>query len=181
MPAINLTPVLTPVAPAYSTALSPSDKFSADAMRMILSPEDYGQEFDMSAALALWYQLEERAAFFKDWEMQFRKECFKRAFPAPKSGVNTFALGDGYVLKGVPKVNIRIDKELFPTVRAELAAQNFALDDFLKIKYELNEANYKAACENPDTKDTVAPIVRKMITTSEGAPTLEIALPKKRG
>lgn len=135
--------------------------------------------FDFMAALMVWEDLAKNAEFYKTWEMEFRKACFSRAFPNPTKGTNNFDLGAQYVLKGVPKVNVKIDQTLFPQVRAELAKQNVALDPFLKVSYSLVESEYKAVTEDEEKNKSIGTILRTMLTFTPGAPELKIVLPAK--
>jgi hypothetical protein len=133
--------------------------------------------FDLMAALMEWENLGRHAKFYVEQEMIFRRAIFKRVFPEPKLGVNSYSLGAGYILKGKHGITYKIDEALFPIIRQKLAAQNVSLDPFIKAKYELVVAAYKAVEGDEDKNKTIGPVLREMITTKDSAPTLEITLP----
>jgi hypothetical protein len=135
------------------------------------------QSFDMVPALVAWAGLQKWAAFFKEAEMRVRKAVFVQCFPAPKLGVNSFPLNQGYVLKATHKINYALDEALIPLVRAELASQNIPLDPFLKVSYKLVESAYKEITADEQKNQTIGPVLRKMITATDAAPAMEITLP----
>lgn len=136
-------------------------------------------EFDMVTGLIMWDELQQKAAEYKDMEMMARKAIFRKAFPTFKAGVNNFPLFNGWILKGTGKINYRLDKEMFPQVRQELASMNLSLDDYLKVSYSLAEGPYNNICKDETQNKTVGTSLRLMITSSEGAPTLEIVKPRR--
>jgi hypothetical protein len=136
--------------------------------------------FDMTTGLLMWQQLEEELSVVKDLEMMARKAIFKKSFPIWKVGVNNYPLAAGYILKGTGKINYRVDKEMFPQVREGLASMGAApLDDYLRVSYSLAEGPYNAILKDEQQNATVGTVLRQMITSSEGAPTLEIVKSKK--
>lgn len=135
---------------------------------------------DPTTAMVTWQTLETDAKFASNWEMAFRKRIFEHYFPAPKSGINNMPLPANYVLKGTPTVNVKIDETLFPVVKAELAAINVDMNTFIKWKPSLGtgytELTKTEAVSGPSQEGK---ILRQMITTTPGAPKLEIVLPAK--
>lgn len=136
-------------------------------------------EFDMTAGLLLWSQLEVEAGKLKSLEMMARKAVFKKAWPSYRIGVNNYPLMNGWLLKGTGKINYTVDKELFPQVREGLASMNVALDDFLRVSYSLAEGKYNEIVKDEQLNQTVGTVLRQMITSSDGAPTLEIVKPRR--
>jgi hypothetical protein len=135
--------------------------------------------FDMVTGLQLWDEIQEEAAKYKDTEMMARKAIFKKAFPTYKLGVNNYPLFNGWILKGTGKLNYRIDKEMFPQVSEGLASMDLAIDDYLKVAYSLAEGPYNKIVKDESLNKTVGTVLRQMITSSEGAPTLEIIKPRR--
>ncbi len=137
-------------------------------------------DFDLQTALMLWEKLAKQSEHYKEWEMVFRKAIFNKTWPSWKEGVNNFPLNAGYVLKGTGKINYNIDKQMIPQVGASLAAMNVALDPFLRVSYALAEGPYKKIVADAEQNQTIGVALRQMITTSPGAPTLEIVKPKTK-
>jgi hypothetical protein len=136
-------------------------------------------DFDMVTGLTLWAELEEQASKYKDIEMLARKAIFKKAWPEWKVGVNNYPLFNGWLLKGTGKINYRVDKEMFPQVSEGLASMGLAIDDYLKVSYSLAEGPYNKIVKDESANQTVGPVLRQMISSSEGAPTLEIVKPRR--
>jgi len=134
---------------------------------------------DATRAMIVWDQLKTEAAFYAANEMALRKALFKRFFPQPREGVNNYPLASGYVLKGTPKVNVRVDEAVIPNVRTQMASMGLALDPFLKVKHDLVWSAYKQVRDDEEANKTVGPVLRTMLTFTEGAPVLDIHLPAK--
>jgi hypothetical protein len=134
---------------------------------------------DVTEAMVAWNKVKEEQSYYVQAEMSLRKALFARFFPAPKEGVNNAPLANGWVLKGTPKVNIKVDEAVIPNVRQELAKMNLSLDPYLKTKYDLVWSAYKAVRDDEEQNKTVGPVLRTMLTFTAGAPVLEIVLPAK--
>lgn len=150
--------------------------FDNDQMEMILAH----MAEDPVTAMVTWQQLEKDLAFSKRWEMDFRKRLFGHYFPTYKKGVNTMPLQSNYLLKGTAKVNVSIDEKIMPVVRGKLEAMNVNINDFLKWKASVG-TGYTALQKDEEVSgpSAVGAILREMITTTPGAPELEIVLPAK--
>jgi hypothetical protein len=136
-------------------------------------------EFDMVTGLMLWDQLQEELGRIKDLEMLARKAIFKKAWPSYKIGVNNYPLMNGWMLKGTGKINYRLDKDMFPQVRTGLASMGLSLDDYIRVAYSLAEGPYNKIVADESQNKTAGAVLRQMITSSEGAPTLEIVKPRR--
>ena len=134
---------------------------------------------DLTEALVAWNKAKEEQSYYVQTEMALRKALFARFFPAPKEGVNNFPLHNGWVMKGTPKVNIKVDEAVIPNVRTKMAEMGLSLDPFLKTKYDLVVSAYKKVRDDEEANKTVGPVLRTMLTFTEGAPVLEIVLPAK--
>lgn len=138
-------------------------------------------EFALRPIVSLWEELEKKASFYKDAEMRFRRAIDKRAFPTGgKLGVNYFELSDGRRVKATHKENVKVDEAMFPTINQELAAIGAALNPFLKAKYELNAKTYSMLVDHEKDLEVkpIGDILRKMITTTPSAPTVEVVAKK---
>lgn len=135
--------------------------------------------FDLTAGLLLWSQLEVEASKLKNLEMMARKAVFKKAWPSYRIGVNNYPLMNGWLLKGTGKINYTVDKEMFPQVSEGLASMGMAIDDYLRVSYNLAEGAYNKIVADEQQNQTVGTVLRQMITSSEGAPTLEIVKPRR--
>lgn len=149
-------------------------------MQMILDMIEDEDNKDISQGLNIWAELKDGLAFYKDWEMTFRKALDKKCFPNPKMGTNMTPLKNGYMLTSQHKLSYKLDEAMFPWVREQLAAQNLSLDDYLKVKYELDIKAYGAVVqvESKTEAKPVGQVLREMITTTPAAPTLAIVTPK---
>lgn len=137
-------------------------------------------EFDLQAGLILWNKLREDWAWVKDAEMMARKAIFHKTWPQWRVGVNNYPLNNGFVLKGTGKINYSLDKAMFPEVSNGLKSMGLSIDPFLAVSYDLAVGPYNAVLKDPQQNPTVGTILRKMITSSEGAPTLEITKSKTK-
>jgi hypothetical protein len=136
-------------------------------------------DFDLVQGLLLWDKLQEEAAKLKEVEMLARKAIFRKAWPDYRIGVNNYPLMNGWLLKGTGKINYRVDKEMFPQVSEGLGSMGLAIDDFIRVSYSLAEGAYNDVCKDEQSNKTVGTILRQMITSSEGAPTLDIVKPRR--
>ena len=82
-------------------------------------------------------------------------------------------------MKGTGKINYRVDKEMFPQVSEGLASMGLAIDDYLRVSYSLAEGEYNKILKDESANQTVGPVLRQMISSSDGAPTLEIVKPRR--
>ena len=136
-------------------------------------------EFEMVTGLQMWAELQEEAGRLKDVEMMARKAIYRKAFPVFKTGVSNYPLFNGWILKGTGKINYTVDKEMFPQVSAELGAMGYVIDDYLAVSYKLAEGAYNKIVKDESLNKTVGTSLRLMITSSVGAPTLEIVKPRR--
>jgi hypothetical protein len=105
-------------------------------------------------------------------EMALRKTIFTQAFPKPTEGTNSEDLPEGWVIKGVYKLERKIDPDVLPAIRAELQKQEVNLDTLIRWKPELETKAYKALNE------TARAIFDNALTIKPSSPTLELHPPK---
>lgn len=127
--------------------------------------------------LQQWEQSKSDLEVAKLAEMDQRKLVVAFAFdPNKEKGTERIPLENGYELKAVKKINYNVNQETVNAVLDELEAQGdeakFIAERVIKWKAELSVSEYN------DLSDKYKAIIDKCVTTSDGAPTLEIVPPK---
>jgi hypothetical protein len=115
----------------------------------------------------------------KETEMELRKQVQKMFFPTPEKGTQRVDLPMGYKLKLVHKINYNLgNNDLVNKALDEMAAVGnegtFIAERLVTWKPSLSISEYNAL--SPQYKA----IINKVLTTSDGAPTLEIEEPKAK-
>lgn len=113
----------------------------------------------------------------KENEMAKRKAIVKFAFdPTKEKGTERIELANGYELKSVKKLNYNVNQDTVNAVLDKLEAVDseakFVAERLIKWKADLSVSEYN------DLKAEYKVIIDECITTSDGAPTLEIVPPK---
>lgn len=120
-------------------------------------------------------------------EMGLRKELMSMAFPVAVEGTNNFDLGQGYTLKGVKKLEYKLDNHVdrgYPTdvaYDAIVALGNegaFLAERLIVYKPELSVAEYKKLDPNNPTHIKIKALIDGVLTIKDASPTLEVATPK---
>ncbi len=125
------------------------------------------------ADLTLWYEMQDQLKKLKASEMLLRTKLFKAFFPAPKEGANSFALDQGWVLKGTYKIDRKIDIALLTNFSASLRENGIIPEALVKYDPSLITSEYrKLTAEQEKMFDQV-------LIVKPGAPSLEIVLPAK--
>lgn len=107
-------------------------------------------------------------------EMTARKESMAAAFPAPVEGTNTLELGGGWKLKGVRKIDRKLNEDALPVVKEALAKSGVLVDRLIEYRPNLSITEYREL-----TAEQVA-ILNEALTEKDGAPSLELTPPKVR-
>lgn len=123
--------------------------------------------------LNTWYTLQEKLEEVKNAELELRRKIFGAFFDAPKEGTNTVPLSEGWVLKGMHKINRTIDVALLTTMSPALRTQNIPLDDLISYKPELVTASYRKLTDEQRLA------FDQILNIKVGTPALEIVFPKK--
>lgn len=124
-----------------------------------------------------WSALREQMLAFAptvEKEIQVRKELFALAFPVPKEGTNTEDLPNGWKIKGIYRLDRKLDEAALPAVFEQLRNQNVNPDPLVKWKPELVTGDYKAL--SPANKATFD----QALTTKPASPTVELIPPKEK-
>ena len=126
----------------------------------------------MYEKLSEWMKVSEELKVLKEKEIKLRKEVFQQFFPTPMEGTTNVELEDGWVLKGVHKINRNVDEAALPAVQRELAKHKVSIDELVRFKPELVIANYRKL----DPK--WLKILDQAIVSTEGSPSLTLVPPK---
>ena len=145
---------------------------------------------DQNTLLAEWRASKAALDLAKEQEAQHRARVGMEIFYNARPGANTIELGGGYRCTYTPKINYKlmvpVDENQQMTINTAMEnlademrrASNegaFIFERLVKFKPELSVSEYKKL--SPELKAVVDPYV----ITSEGAPTLEIKDPAKKG
>jgi hypothetical protein len=134
---------------------------------------------ERDALLLAWDEAKKNLEVAKEREIIARKAAFSACFEAPREGVNTLELGNGYSAKGTYKVNYLLDKDVTKVEKvldkiAAMGAEGAVIADRLvKWSADLSLTEYRQL----DAK--YKKVFDTIVTTREGAPTLEIKAPKE--
>lgn len=71
------------------------------------------------------------------------RQVFAAFYPAPKEGTNTLDLAEGWKLKGVYKLDRKIDEAALPAVTEQLREMGVNADTLVKWSPDLKTATYK--------------------------------------
>jgi hypothetical protein len=187
--------------------LNPGDRKSLNSGKVKMTqwpsngaPVEMSQEEKIAtrdAEIKTW--LIERAALklHKDKEMVCRKNVTEMLFPNPTKGTQRFALGNGYNVKLVHKLNYKLgNPELIdPETQAKVptATQVFALcdavdemgdvakvliDRLIKWTPELSVTEYDKLDLSDPIQRKIKDMIDAMLTIEPGAPTLDFEEPK---
>lgn len=128
---------------------------------------------DFMLLMAEWEKADQEATLAVERERDLRVRIARAAFAAPKEGTNSFALRNGYVLKGKFDIRRIVDIASLATVREMMTEKGYNTDDCVRMKPELALTAFKALPEEAKK------IMSLAITEKPGLPSLEIVLPKR--
>lgn len=123
--------------------------------------------------LERWYVVAEQMAKLKEEEMRLRKKIFGTYFPDPKEGTNDVPMTDGYVLKGVYKIERKIVEEQLTALSDQFKAAKLPLKELVVMKPSLSISAYRLL----DAKQQK--LFDKALDIKPGAPVLEVVKPKR--
>jgi hypothetical protein len=106
-------------------------------------------------------------------EMVLRKEILGEAFPDGKIGTNTLELGAGWKLKGVFKIDRKVDETTLQDTLTLLRERKVPADVLIRWKPEVVAKEYKKL--TPEDKL----IFDQTLVVKPVSPSLEIVEPKK--
>ena len=126
-------------------------------------------EFDLK--LAKWREISSQIRVLGEQEMTLRKEIFGEAFKEPVEGTNTLPLAAGWKLKGVYKINRKVDETALPAIREKLEGIGVSLDPLIKWAPGLEIRAYRSL------SDATKSIFDQCLVIAPGAPALELVPP----
>lgn len=165
------------------------------------APDTRTAEQKFHDALRHWQQTKERLDVAKEQEAEARQIAFDLGFADwAKEGTNNLPLGNGYVAKGVLKMNYNLVPPVGST-KDKVTAVDDVVDDFAKIspnegtfiaerlfkwKPEMSVTEYRLLCERAENPEDVAAVkmlaaLNTILEIKPGLPTLEIVEPKSKG
>lgn len=118
-----------------------------------------------------WYKATEELTRAKAKEILLRMRIFKHYFPSPSEGTNTFALPDGYELKGVHKINRSVEEPALLVLAPKFVEAKIPVDDLIERKPELKIRQYRTLTDEQRNLFDQALIIK------DGTPDLKIVLP----
>jgi hypothetical protein len=133
---------------------------------------------DTLAKLAEWNVIKARisveCAPLIAQEMTLRKEVFSLLFPSPSEGTNTTDIENGWKVKGIYKLDRKLDGAALPAVLDQLRQRDVVADALVKYVPELVAKDYKAL------NDENRKIFEQAMIIKPAAPTLELVPPKEK-
>ena len=118
-------------------------------------------------------------------EMAKRKIAFQIVFGEDANvGTNRVPLGNGYHVKGVRKVTYSLEKDtnkvnsVYEAVSKLGNEGGLLASRILKRVYDFGEGEYKKLDASNPTHAAAKTLIDAILTTKDGAPTLEIEAPK---
>lgn len=150
-------------------------------MQIIETPEQARDR-----VLAEWQTAAAALEAAKADEMAKRKLAFPVVFGTEaKEGTNRVPLANGWSVKGVRKVNYKLDSDITKVNVAYAAVEAlgnegpFLASRILKRVYDFGQGEYKKLDPANPTHAQAKALIDAILTTSDGAPTLEIEAPKQ--
>lgn len=125
------------------------------------------------ADLHAWYEMQKQLSALKSAEFLLRNKIFKGMFKDPREGTNTVPLQDGWVLKGKHTLNRSIDRAALSAMQEMFIKEGIATDQLVEYKPELKIGVYRTLTAEQQN------LFDRALVVKEGAPALEIVLPKK--
>lgn len=121
-----------------------------------------------------WMELKRKLTSLALEEVFLRRELFKEAFPTPDEGTNSYSLPKDWVLKGVHKIDRKIDDAAYTVLRPKFEEQKIPCDTIIRLKPELVIAEYRKLNDAQMHLFDQALIVKPSET-----PSMEVVLPAK--
>lgn len=120
-----------------------------------------------------WYNLQQKLEKIKEEEMALRKKIARTYFQKPKEGTNSTPLTDGWVLKLKHTINRSLDEGVYSAMRAQFREMGIP-EDIVVSKPTFVLKEYRELTEEQ------MKFFDQCLKISDGAPSLEIVLPKRR-
>lgn len=131
-----------------------------------------------------WQAAANALANAKELEMNLRNQVVAECFPNATVGVNNLELGMGYKLKATRKLNYNVNNEGVDAALDDIAKIGndgaFIAERLVSFKPTLSVSEYKKLDATNPTHKRIKDRIDEVLTTSDGAPTLELVEPKKK-
>lgn len=125
--------------------------------------------------VADWYALCEQIAKLKPAEMLLRNKIFKGTFPNPVEGTNTVPFVNNWVIKGVYKIDRKLDVPMYNTIQADCRAMGFNPDLLVERKPTLVLTAYRQLTAEQQK------FFDQALVSKPATPSLEVVKPAERG
>lgn len=139
------------------------------------NPNAERHNMDYYGALARWQELKQAIEVMSEEERMLREGLFNGTFPEPEEGTNEYTLPDGRIVKGVYKLNRKLNEDVLPDVVAELGWTPKSKKLPIRTKQELDLKKYRTL------DDEQRAIFDQALTITPGLPSLEVVLPETAG
>jgi hypothetical protein len=139
---------------------------------------------DRDADIVAWQEAERVLNAAKEREMTLRTKVMTTCFPNAEVGTNTLELGKGYKLKGVRKLNYNLANGQGETEAALDAISKlgnegqFIAERLVGWTPKLSLTEYKKLEDTNPTHKRIKELIDAVLTVTDGAPTLEVVVPK---
>lgn len=133
-------------------------------------PEDVVTQNDLSE----WYSAADELKKIKFKEITLRKRIFGFFFKDPTEGTNNHDMDDGYTLKGVHKIDRKVDEGAFNSLKDKFRESGINPDTLVEMKPSLVKAQYNKLTEEQRH------LVDQMLIIKPGSPSISIVKPKAK-
>lgn len=120
-----------------------------------------------------WQAARKHLEHYKNLEMKLRKEIFGVVFPLPKEGTNTVPLQNGWSIKGIRKVDRKLDPAALNALAEEIDQVGIARGKIIAYTPELVLKEYRTLTDEQRL------VFDQVLTIKDGAPSMELIAPKE--
>jgi len=120
-----------------------------------------------------WYRATEELTKAKQKEIILRMRIFKHYFPNPSEGTNTFALPDGYEIKGVHKINRTVEPAALVVLGPKFEEAKISVSSLIKYEPDLVIKEYRTLTDEQRNLFDQALIIK------DGTPDVKIVQPAR--
>lgn len=147
-------------------------------------------------AVKKWQADKAAAASTKAAEMESRKALTDMLFPVKTKGTQRFGFQNGYAIKLVHKLNMKLGLDLTDPATGQKVEKNtqieaamdaieaagpqgkFLVDRLIKTQYELSQGEYNKLSADVEEQAQIKAIIDEILIVSDASPELELEEPK---
>lgn len=131
---------------------------------IVVTPEDL-------ELLWKWHESAAALAAAKAKELTLRNMVFGRFFPNAKEGTTTIELPENWKVKGVAKLNRKVDEAALSASVKRLTEAGIVIEDVIRYKPELAVSKYR---EYPEHQRL---LIESVLEITPGTPSVELVPP----